>query len=747
MHCASCASIIERTVKKIDGVSEISVNTGTEKVSVSYDENVTSPEIFNEQLTPLGYTLETKKIDGHQHNHNDATQSKQEKLQEVASMKIGVMVALPLAAISSFVMVWEIFEKYQWVAMMNPVWSDFFHYLMPVFATYILATLGKPYLVGVYRFFRYGKANMDTLIGLGTSVAFLYSFIISAFSDVLSPYLNVDYAYYDVTIVVITFIALGKYLETKSKIKTGDAIEKLLGLQAKTATVVRDGKEVVVSIENVVQGDVLVVKPGQKIPVDGEVIEGSSYVDEAMLTGEPIPVEKSVGSSVVAGTINTSGSFNFRATKIGSETLLAHIIKMVEEAQGSKAPIQALVDKISSIFVPVVLVLAVIAFGAWLYFGTPTLGFAEALGFAITAFVTMLVIACPCALGLATPTAIIVGVGKGAQNGILVKDAATLETLHKTDIIVLDKTGTITKGKPELVNIQNYSQQSDTEIISILSTLESKSEHPIAEAILSYAKENNIAKQVVGEFESIKGKGLSGVIANRKYIAGNVKILTDLGIDFDVDRLKEETKQGKTPVILSDTHTVLAIVYVADQVKDEAKDTIDALHKLGKKVIMLTGDDKNTGEYIAGLVGIDEVIGNVMPEDKLRVVKELQMTGKVVAMAGDGVNDAPALAQANVGIAMGTGTDVAIDSAGITLLGGDIGKLLKAVKLSKMTMTGIRQNLFWAFLYNTAGIPLAAGIFFPIFGWLLSPVFAGFAMAASSVSVVGNSLRIKTKKL
>lgn len=746
MHCASCASIIERTVKKMEGVENISVNNGTEKAKVIFDDSKTSHHAMNEKLKPLGYTLESENVGEHA-GHLGANQSKQEKLKEVSDMRAGVLAALPLAGLSIVIMAWEILGKYTIVSPMSETLQEFFHHLLPIFATFIFATIGKPYVIGVYRFFRYGKANMDTLIGLGTIVAFLYSFIISAFDKVLAPYLNVEYTYYDVTIVVITFIALGKYLEAKSKIKTGDAIEKLLGLQAKTALVIREGREIEISIDQVVLGDVVVVKPGQKIPVDGVVVEGSSFVDESMLTGEPIPVEKNLNAQVVAGTINTTGTFNFRATKVGSETLLAHIIKMVEEAQGSKAPIQALADKISSVFVPVVLALAIIAFDMWLYFGTPIFGFAEALGFALTSFVGILVIACPCALGLATPTAIIVGVGKGARNGILVKDAATLETLHKTNVIVVDKTGTITKGKPELTNIENKSTKTDDEILAILATLENKSEHPIAHAIVNYANERTIALKNVGQFEIIKGKGLKGTIDGSEYFAGNAKILSDLHIAFDAKHLEEETRQGKTPVILSDSKNILAIVYVADQIKPEAKDTVQALHKLGKKVVMLTGDNKNTGEYIGKLVGIDEVIAEVMPEDKLRVVKELQEKGNIVAMAGDGVNDAPALAQANVGIAMGTGTDVAIDSAGITLLGGDISKLVKAVKLSKMTMTGIKQNLFWAFIYNIVGIPLAGGLFYPIFGWLLSPVFAGFAMAMSSVSVVSNSLRIKAKKL
>lgn len=746
MHCASCASIIERTVKKIEGVEDISVNNGTEKAKVSFDDAKTSHHAFNQKLQPLGYTLESENVSEHA-EHLGVHQSKQEKLKEVSEMRSGVFLALPLAGISILIMAWDILGTYSVIPAMSETVSEFFHHLLPIFATFIFATIGKPYILGVYRFFRYGKANMDTLIGLGTLVAFLYSFIISAFDKVLAPYLNVAHTYYDVTIVVITFIALGKYLEAKSKIKTGDAIEKLLGLQAKTALVVRNGIETEVPIDQVVLGDIVVVKPGQKIPVDGVVVLGASFVDESMLTGEPIPVEKIKDAQVVAGTINTTGTFNFKATKIGSETLLAHIIKMVEEAQGSKAPIQALADKISSVFVPIVLVLAIIAFGAWLYFGISIFGFSKALGFALTSFVGILVIACPCALGLATPTAIIVGVGKGARNGILVRDAATLETLHKTNVVVVDKTGTITKGKPELTNIENKSNKTDDEIFAILATLENKSEHPIAHAIVNYAKEKNLGFKNIEHFEIIKGKGLKGVIGNAEYFAGNQKVLADLHILFDAKHLEEETRKGKTPVILADNQHILAIVYVADQIKPEAKETVQSLHKLGKKVVMLTGDNKNTGDYIANLVGIDEVIAEVMPEDKLKVVKELQEKGNIVAMAGDGVNDAPALAQADVGIAMGTGTDVAIDSAGITLLGGDISKLVKAVKLSKMTMTGIKQNLFWAFIYNIVGIPLAGGLFFPFFGWLLSPIFAGFAMAMSSVSVVSNSLRIKTKSL
>ncbi len=761
MHCASCASIIERAVKKIDGVEDIAVNNGTENAKISYDANKTSPEDFNKKLEPLGYSLVVPKthdmsnmsasemgMSADEHaEHLGLNQSKAEKLAEIKDMKIKVISAIPLAIFSVFVMGWEILAQYNVIPEMSVTLEEFFHHLLPLMATYILFVVGKPYLLGFYRFLRYGKANMDTLIGIGTVAAFLYSFAVTAFEDVLRPFINVDATYYDVTIIVITFIALGKYLEARSKLKTGDAIEKLLNLQAKTALVVRDGKEIEIPVNEVKHGDLIIVKPGAKIPVDGVISEGSSFVDESMVTGEPMPAQKKVGDNVVSGTINTSGSFTFKATKVGSETLLAHIIKMVEEAQGSKAPIQALADKISSVFVPVVLVIAFLTPGVWLLVGSSSLGFSQALSFGLVSFVGILVIACPCALGLATPTAIIVGVGKGAKEGILIKDAATLEKLHKVDTVIVDKTGTITIGKPTLVDIQNFSNLKDNELISILASLEKKSEHPIAHAIVKYAEEKNIKIENISDFEGIQGKGLKGSINGTQYFVGNTKLIKDLGVSFDAAKIEEFTSQGKTPVIIATKEKVFGFVMVADEIKAESKKAVDDLHKLGIKVIMLTGDDEKAAKYMASLVGIDEVVAHVLPQDKLEKVKEFQSQGRIVAMAGDGVNDAPALAQADVGIAMSTGTDVAIESAGITLLGGDISKLVKAIKLSKITMRGIKQNLFWAFIYNIVGIPLAAGVFYPIFGWLLSPVFAGFAMAMSSVSVVGNSLRIKSKKL
>ena len=753
MHCASCAGIIEKTFKKTEGVESVEVNYGTETAKVSFDESKTSPHYLSQKIEKLGYALvvptaEEMGMSASEHAaHLGLGQSKKEKLAEVSRMRMMVISAIPLAVFSIFAMGWDIFGQYNIVPTMSTVTKEFFHHVLPLVATYMLFVVGKPYLLGLYRFVRYGKANMDTLIGLGTGAAYIYSSAISAFEETLAPYINVNQTYFDVTIIVITFIALGKYLEARSKIKTGDAIEKLLNLQAKTALVVREGKEVEVFVSDVKHGDLIIVKPGTKIPVDGIITDGMSYVDESMVTGEPMPAQKKIGDSVVSGTINTSGAFTFRATKVGSETLLAQIIKMVEDAQGSRAPIQALADKISSVFVPIVLVIAFVTLGAWLLLGTGTLGFSQALSFGLVSFVGVLIIACPCALGLATPTAIIVGVGKGAKEGILIKDAATLEKLHKVDTVIVDKTGTITIGKPTLVDMQNHSGLTDDEFISILVSLEKKSEHPIAHAIVKYAEEKNIRLKEVSSFEGLQGRGVKGIISDIEYYAGNVKLMNNLGLVFDTTKIEEFTAQGKTPVILANKEKVLGFVMVADEIKLESKQAVEDMHKLGIKVIMLTGDDENAAKYMASLVGIDEVVAHVLPQDKLAKIKELQSHGKIVAMAGDGVNDAPALAQADVGIAMGTGTDVAIESAGITLLGGDISKLVKAIKLSKMTMRGIKQNLFWAFVYNIVGIPLATGVFYPIFGWLLNPVFAGLAMAFSSVSVVSNSLRIKAKRL
>jgi P-type Cu+ transporter len=752
MHCASCAHIIESEISKIKSIISTRVNVATENLEIMFENGEIEVDKMNDVLSKFGYSL--AKLSQPQNanrpnaiNESEFSSYKKNKLEELNKMRMGLMLALPATVFSIIVMLWDIAIKWGFLTPMGDVVEEFIHHLLPVLATCIIATVGHHYLTGVYIFVRTGKANMDTLIGLGTLTAFLYSFILASFEGVLSPIIDVKQMYYEVTIVVISFVTLGKYLEAKSKIKTGSAIEKLLELQTKKATVLRDDKEVEIPSDEIQIKDIIIIKPGQKIPADGRIVVGSSFVDESMLTGEPIPVQKNIGDRVSAGTINTTGSFEFEATGIGSETLLANIIRMVEKAQNSKAHIQALADKVSSVFVPTILVIASIALVAWLYFGIPTLGLATALGHAINSFVGILIIACPCALGLATPTAIIVGVGKGAQNGILIKDAETLELLGKADVVVVDKTGTITIGKPEVIKIDNKTTENDKSMMQIMATLESKSEHPIAHAITDYAKKNNLPLFDLQEFESKKGRGVLGQIHSHTYFAGNTKMMDEQNVYFDKKIIDEETKKGWTPIVLADKNKVLAIVYVADRLKENARDTIVAIKKTGKKVILLTGDHENTARYIGDLVGVDEIISEALPQDKLQVVNKLISRGQIVAMAGDGVNDAPALATTHIGIAMGSGSDVAIESSGITLLGGDISKILKAIRLSNNTMAGIKQNLFWAFFYNVIGIPLAGGFFYPIFGWTLSPVFAGFAMAVSSVTVVVNSLRIKYLRL
>jgi P-type Cu+ transporter len=742
MHCASCAAVIAKSVSKIEGVRDISVNYGNEKATLTYDPSTLDVTHINHAVEKLGYSFVLPTEEKSEHVHQDTTDT------QLSILKGKVDFIIPITITIFIVMMWEILARTTASIPNIPISMSLFNTISMILATITVFWIGRPFIDGVVRFFQYRVANMDTLIGIGTLTAYTYSIIITLLPEIRSLISVPEYTYFDVTIVVIGFITLGKYLEARSKKKTGDAIEKLLNLQAKTALVVRGGEEIEIPVTHVVHGDVVIVKPAGKIPVDGIVLEGSSFVDESMITGEPIPSEKKQGDTVVAGTINTNGYFTFTATKVGSETMLANIIHMVEEAQGSRAPIQKMADKISSVFVPVVLVIAFVSLGIWIGIGSLYIGFPEAISLGILSFVSVLVIACPCALGLATPTAIIVGVGKGARAGILIKDAATLQKLHEVTVVVVDKTGTITKGKPELIAIHNFSKHSDEELVSILAALEKKSEHPIAHAIVSYAQEKNYLLPSVDDgFEIIQGEGLKGIVYATEYFVGNVRLMEHLGLAVDKALLHQETKHGKTPVLIATKDALLGIVLVADAVKPQAKEAVRQLHKKGIKVVMLTGDNKDTAAYIAHLVGIDEVIAEVTPEDKLNTIKSLQSQGAVVAMAGDGVNDAPALAQADVGIAMATGTDVAIESAGITLLHGDIMKVVKAIHLSKITMAGIRQNLFWAFIYNIIGIPLAAGALYPVFGWLLNPIFAGLAMAFSSVSVVGNSLRLKAKKI
>jgi len=737
MHCASCASVITKRLSAVPNVRAVSVNYASERASVDYDSDKVSLVEMNRVLSELGYTLSLPGVG--KPRGAGGEEDEVELLQQRSEFAVPVTVAV-------FVfMMWEIAAKLFDFVPNLPLPMPLANTLGMLLATFVLFWVGKPYLLGVVRFLRYGVANMDTLIGLGALAAYAYSMALT-----LIPFLGTllrvpEYTYFDVTIVVIGFVTFGKYLEARSKRKTGDAIAALFNLQAKYALVVRDGKELEVPVDTVERGDLVVVKPGSTIPVDGMVTEGASFVDESTVTGEPIPVEKQAGDRVVSGTLNTNGSFTFRATSVGSETVLARIIAMVEEAQGSKAPIQALADRVSAVFVPVVLTVAFVTFGTWLTVGSAYLGFSQAFSLGLVSFVGVLVIACPCALGLATPTAIIVGIGKGAREGILIKDAATLEKLHAVDTVVVDKTGTLTKGRPTLVHVENLSDLSDDRLLSIIASLEKKSEHPIAHAIVCHVEDAGLALQDVSGFESLQGRGLRGRIDGIEYLVGNRALVSGLGLSFDDTALHAYTAEGKTPVLLATKERVLGFVMVADEVKEDSRQAVADLKRLGIHVLMLTGDDERTARHIASLVGIDEVVAHVLPEDKLETIASLQRAGRVVAMAGDGVNDAPALARADVGIAMGTGTDVAIASAGITLLRGDIAKLAKAVRLSAVTMRSIKQNLFWAFVYNIVGIPLAAGAFYPFFGWVLNPVFAGFAMALSSVSVVANSLRIKMR--
>ena len=659
---------------------------------------------------------------------------KAEKLAELEKLRQKTYFVMPIAIVVFILMIWDLLFRQFGILRELPLSMMAFNRLSFILAIPIMFWVGQPYIQGFLRFLKYRVANMDTLIGIGTLVAFTYSSILLLFPEINSVLKAPEGLYFDVTIVVIGFITFGKFLEANSKLKTGEAIEKLLGMQAKTALVLRNGQEVVIPVSEVVVDDTIIVKPGVKIPVDGEIIKGDSSVDESMLTGEPLPIDKVVGDKVIGGTINKQGIFHFRATVIGEGTMLSQIIKMVETAQGSHAPIERLTDQISAVFVPIVLILAVVVFLTWTVLGNPLLG--------LISFVGILVIACPCALGLATPTAIIVGVGKAAEKGILVKNAESLEKLRSVNYIVLDKTGTLTKGAPEVTNVF----PADTNL-QIIASLENLSEHPLAVAIVEKAKSDKITLLDVSDFKTIPGQGLQGKIGKTLYYAGNLKLMDSLGHKVDQIIIEKFAGIGATPIVLSSAKEIIMYLGISDTLKDESVQAIKDLHALGIKVAMLTGDHHLTAQHIGKTVGIDKVIAEVLPGDKADEVKKLQKEGYKVAMVGDGVNDAPALATADVGIAMGTGTDVAIESAGLTLLGGNLERLPQAIRLSRMTFRVIKQNLFWAFAYNVIGIPIAAGILYPLYGLMLNPGIAGAAMAFSSVSVVTNSLRLKAIRI
>ncbi len=746
MHCASCAVIIGKHIEKLPGVKNIDVNFALETAKIDFDASKISLDKMNEEIGKLGYIFEDSdtfydmKID---HGHNDrGLMEKDEKIRELKKTKRKVQIVFPFALIIFGMMIWDIISEYISQIGRIPISLPLQNVILLILSTVVLFWAGRPFIEGVGRFLRYRVANMDTLIGIGTLVAYTYSAMVVLFPWI-REYLSLpEYVYFDVVIVVIGFVLLGKYLEARSKIRTGEAIEKLLNLQAKTALVIRDNKEIEIQISEVVIGDIFVVRPGTKIPVDGVVMEGKSSVDESMLTGEPIPADKTINDQVVGATINKQGILKCKATRVGSDTVLSQIVKMVGDAQASKAPIQALADKVSGIFVPVVLGISFLSLLLWFTVGTQFIGFSEAVSFGLMSFVGVLVIACPCALGLATPTAIIVGIGKGAENGILVKGAESLEELSHVDTIVFDKTGTITEGFPKVTDVVGYRNFNEKDVLQIAGSVEYHSEHPLARAIIEETKKKNISLLEPKNFESMEGMGVQGELDGKQVIVRKPN-----QEDQNISRLSELQNEGKTVVVVSVDKEVVGLVALSDTLKEHAKESIALLHGVGMKTVMITGDNKKSAAYIAHRVGIDEVISEVMPNEKAQKIKELQGRGRKVAMVGDGINDAPALTQANVGIAMATGTDIAIEAAGITLLKGDIRKVSQAYILARRTMRTIKQNLFWAFFYNIIGIPLAAGAFYPLFGIFLSPMFAGIAMAFSSVSVVGNSLRLKTKKI
>ena len=726
MSCAVCALNVETTLGAQEGVYEAKVNFAGSTVLVDYNPQVITPVELQKAVEAAGYELVVE-------NTEDTDQADRLQREEFLALKrktIGAIVlAIPVFVIGMFFM-----------------HMPYGNWIMLAFTIPVMAFFGRDFFVHAYMQLKHGRANMDTLVAVSTGVAFLFSLFNTIWPEYWTSRGLEAHVYYEAAAVIIALILLGRLLEAKAKFSTSTAIKKLMGLQPKTVTkILADGSEEEVPIREVAVGDVLVVKPGEKIPVDGEVTEGASFVDESMITGESIPVEKVKGQPVYAGTINEKGSFRFRADKVGGETVLANIIRMVQEAQGSKAPVQKLVDRIAGIFVPVVMGIAVITFIVWMLIGGD-LAFTHAL---LTS-ITVLVIACPCALGLATPTAIMVGIGKGAEHNILIKDAESLELMYRVNAIVLDKTGTITEGKPVVTDIHWTPGAEDERYPSILLEIERRSEHPLADAVVQKFKEKVVNEISVSDFENQTGKGVTAKVGDKIYLVGNRALLDVNRVVLDDDNEKLAVRwegDGKTVVFFAGEGRVLALVAVADKIKESSRQAVTTLHEKGIDVYMLTGDNALTARAVADQVGIRHFKAEVMPGEKANFVEALQHEGKVVAMVGDGINDSQALALADVSIAMGKGSDIAMDVAKVTLITSDLNVIPRAIALSHQTVRAIRQNLFWAFIYNIIGIPLAAGVLYGINGFLLNPMIAAAAMAFSSVSVVTNSLRIKWKKL
>jgi Cu+-exporting ATPase len=737
MTCSTCVNTIEKSLNGTEGVNSVSVNFATETASVSYDPAVLNLEKIQNVIKDAGY----EPITSTSENQYDADKERKEREMKTLWKKflVSAIFSIPLL----------------YLAMGHMIGLPIPGFISgdenPLNFGLIQLILVIPPMIAGYKFYTVGfKAlykrhpNMDSLIALGTSAAILYGIyavIMIATGDETTAAKFVNDLYFETAGVIITLILLGKYLESIAKGRTSEAIKKLMGLSPKTAIIIVDGKQVEVDIEQVQVGDIVLVKPGQKVPVDGTVVKGLSAIDESMITGESLPVDKQVGDKVVGASINKTGSIEFEATKVGGDTVLAQIIKLVEDAQGSKAPIAKLADIISGYFVPIVLVIATASALAWYLTGSSSV-------FALTIFIAVLVIACPCALGLATPTAIMVGTGKGAENGVLIKSGVALETAHKINAIVFDKTGTITEGRPEVTDVVTIKGTKENDILMIAASAELKSEHPLGEAIVRGAESKELKLKELESFNALPGRGIEFVIESKTYYLGNEKLMNDQKINYDklYDKSIELAEQGKTPMFISSKSKLLGIIAVADIIKPSSKDAVTKIQELGIKVYMITGDNKRTALAISKQVGIDQVLAEVLPEDKASEVKKLQEMGMSVAMVGDGINDAPALAQADVGIAIGSGTDVAMESADIVLMKSDIMDVVTALELSKSTIRNIKQNLFWAFAYNTAGIPLAAGLLFAFGGPKLNPMFAAAAMSFSSISVLLNALRLKRFK-
>jgi Cu+-exporting ATPase len=728
MHCASCVRVTERALKKVQGVKEAVVNLATEKATVTYDKDICTPQQLADSIAKTGYTLELEE--------KSEEIALAERRKELQGLRNKVITSLALGGL----ILWGSFP-----GLMNTAPAILHNFwVQMLLATPVQFWAGLEFYRTAIAALKNRTSNMDTLVALGTTVAYLYSAIVTIFPDVFMG-LGVEIMpYFDVATIVIGLILLGRYFEAKAKAGTSSAIKKLVELQAKTARVIRDGKEIDIPMEQVQVGDVIRVRPGEKIPVDGEIIEGESSIDESMISGESLPVDKSKGDMVIGSTMNKSGTFTYKAMKVGSDTMIAQIIKLVQEAQGSKAPIQRLADTVSSYFVPIVIMLAFATFGIWYIFGPN-----PSLLYAMLNTVAVLIIACPCAMGLATPTAIMVATGVGAQRGILIKDAVSLELANKVNTVVFDKTGTLTNGKPIVTDIIPFNSFKKDDVLQFSASIEKGSEHSLAEAIVNKAEEQKLEIGSVTKFQAIAGHGVEGLINTKKVFLGNRKLMDKEKVDYKeiTEQMSKLESDGKTVMMLAVNGKLAGLIAVADTIKDSAKEGLKALQDKIIEVIMITGDNQRTANAIAQKLGIKRVLAEVLPDQKEAEVRKIQAEGKIVAMVGDGINDAPALAAADIGIAMGSGTDVAIEAADIILISKDLKAVSSAIELSKKTMRTIKVNLFWAFGYNVLLIPVAMGALYPFTGMLLNPIFASVAMALSSISVVSNSLLLRKVKI